>query len=102
MMRKKFGLKALAVACSVWVCMGGMALASTDAACLHSNMQRKGQVVGNWTYTHTVTLSASQGAQTCTAHCSVEEVYDYCPDCGHSVLIDTYNHERHTICGVNY
>ena len=76
--------------------------AATSSSCKHNNTRRYGETVSNWTVSHTVTLSASQGPQTCYGTAWVEKVTEQCLDCGHSWEIDTYMHERHTLCGINY
>lgn len=50
----------------------------------------------------TVTFSASQGPQQCTYSHWVEVVSFVCADCGYVIGNDTYQHEKHTLCGVNY
>lgn len=101
-MKVKFKIGALALALMMAFNSGVTCQASASSACKHTNMVQRGSTVGNWTVSHTVTLSQSIGPQTCTGSAWVEEVYLVCTQCGYSVFLDKYYHEKHNICGINY
>lgn len=102
-MRKKVRIYTIVIV--ILLCMGtcftAMA-ANQREACQHTRDDRRGQIVSTRNVSHTITLSSSQGPQTCYGSIWIEEVYGYCLDCGYSWYIDTYMHERHNLCGINY
>lgn len=92
----------LVVMClSVWMNMGVQVHATGDDVCRHPNMTQQGSV-SSWSGSHTVKLSESSGTQTCHITYSSEEVYLYCSLCGHKVHLDTYYHESHSVCPINF
>ena len=101
-MRKKVSLGAFAIIGLLWVSMGMMALAANKGTCSHSNAREQRTIEGPWSVAHTITISQAQGPVTCTVMIWKERVYYFCPDCGHNMLWDTFTHEKHNICGINY
>lgn len=100
-MKKSIALGLLGIVSVLWISTGSMAMASTNA-CTHPNSKIIGREAGHWDVSHYETLSESAGSEWCSATHWVIEEYLYCPDCGHSVLWETYHHERHSLCGKNY
>lgn len=99
-MGKKLTIITLFVMSLLWMNTGMITMANTNAACKHTNMSQRAQT-DNWTATHTVKLSESLGYQKCTITYTADKVYLYCNDCGHSVYLDTFYHEWHSICNTN-
>lgn len=103
-MSKDIGKRIIATICVCTLCAGMtmMVSANTNAACMHHNTKWFGSTVDYKTGSHTVTLSQSQGPQQCNYSKWVDETSLICTDCGYVIGGDTYYHEKHSICGVNY
>lgn len=103
-MRIKWGIKLLSVICICVLCIGMTMIASanTDSACRHKNAKWYGENVDYKIGTHYVTLSQSQGPQQCDYSKWVEKTSLICTDCGYVLGGDTYYHEKHSICGIDY
>lgn len=103
-MKKRIGMKLVSVACVCILCTGMtlMASASTRGACMHHNTKWFGETVDYKTSSHTVTLQASQGPQICSYSKWVDKTTLMCTDCGYVIGGDTYYHEKHSLCGIDY
>lgn len=103
-MKRKVKMKFVAIICACIMCIGMTLVVSADtrAACTHPNINRYGSTVSSWSGSHTVTFSASQGPQQCTYSHWVEVVSFVCADCGYVIGTDTYQYEKHALCGVDY
>lgn len=78
------------------------ASASTNAACTHPSIVQYGENVGHWSGSHEVTLVESKGPETCTYSHWVDKISWVCKDCRAVIATDTYHHENHSLCGMNF
>ncbi|MCI9071294.1 MAG: hypothetical protein HFH80_00520 [Lachnospiraceae bacterium] len=103
-MKKRMGMKLISAACVCILCTGMTLIASagTGGACKHQNTKWFGETVDYKTGSHSVTLQASQGPQTCNYSKWVERTSLLCTDCGYAIGGDTYYHEKHSLCGIDY
>lgn len=79
------------------VVAGGISAAAETRSCQHLHMRRVIENEEHFLYSHSVMVQQSSGYETCYVSEVFTRYYDWCMDCGYSVLFDEEHHVYHSI-----
>ena len=100
-------IKSIIIASGAVICISTAVLfglnsnAATSGACTHPSTYQNGYTVSSWNGSHTINLGSGETMKCDYMHW-VEERHTICTTCRKDLYRQTYEHENHTKCGMNY